>query len=53
MSLLDHKFSHNVGLGPEIELTQNFTGSQIQSLPICVNVMLNMGANSTFLGLGY
>jgi hypothetical protein len=51
---LDYKISDNVGVGPEIELTQNFTASQIQSLPIGANVMLNMGANSTFFGfLGY
>jgi len=50
----DYKISDNVGVGPEIELTQNFTASQIQSLPIGVNVMLNMGVNSTFFGfLGY
>ena len=51
---LDYKFSDNVGLGPEIELTQNFTAKQMQSLPIGVNLMLNMGANSTFFGfIGY
>lgn len=50
----DYKISDNVGVGPEIELQQNFTAGQIQSLPIGVNVMLNMGANSTFFGfLGY
>jgi len=51
---LDYKISDNVGVGPEIELTQNFTQSQIQSLPIGANVMLNMGLNSTFFAfLGY
>ncbi len=51
---LDYKVSDNVGVGPEVELTQNFTASQIQSLPIGANVMLNMGLNSTFFAfLGY
>ena len=51
---LDYKLSDWVGIGPQIELTQNFTASQIQSLPIGGNVMLNAGANSTlFFFLGY
>jgi len=51
---IDYKISDNVGVGPEIELTQNFTQEKLTSLPIGANVMLNMGANSTFFGfLGY
>jgi hypothetical protein len=51
---IDYKISDMVGVGPEIELTQNFTQSKLTSLPIGANVMLNMGANSTFFGfLGY
>jgi hypothetical protein len=51
---LDYKISDNVGVGPEIELTQNFTQGKLTSLPIGANVMLNMGLNSTFFAfLGY
>jgi hypothetical protein len=51
---LDYKISDNVGVGPEIELTQNFTQSKMTSLPVGANVMLNMGLNSTFFAfLGY
>jgi len=51
---IDYKLSDNVGVGPEIELTQNFTQKKLTNLPIGANVMLNMGANSTFFGfLGY
>ncbi|HVY29779.1 MAG TPA: hypothetical protein VHB79_24635 [Polyangiaceae bacterium] len=51
---LDYKISDYVGVGPQIELTQNFTQSQLQSLPIGANVMLNAGLNSTlFFFLGY
>jgi hypothetical protein len=51
---IDYKLSDNVGLGPQIELTQNFTQSKLTSLPIGGNVMLNMGLNSTFFFfLGY
>ena len=51
---LDYKISDNVGVGPEIELTQNFTQSKVTSLPVGANVMLNMGLNSTFFAfLGY
>ncbi len=51
---LDYKISDNVGIGPEIELTQNFTQKKLTSLPVGANVMLNMGLNSTFFAfLGY
>jgi hypothetical protein len=50
----DYKISDNVGVGPQIELTQNFTQEKLTSLPIGANVMLNMGLNSTFfMFLGY
>lgn len=51
---IDYKISDNVGIGPQIELTQNFTQGKITSLPVGGNVMLNMGLNSTlFAFLGY
>lgn len=51
---IDYKLSDFVGIGPQIELTQNFTQSKLTNLPVGGNVMLNMGANSTFFGfLGY
>jgi hypothetical protein len=51
---IDYKISDNVGVGPQIELTQNFTQSKLTSLPVGGNVMLNMGLNSTFFFfLGY
>ncbi|HEX2874204.1 MAG TPA: hypothetical protein VHP33_23280, partial [Polyangiaceae bacterium] len=50
----DYKISDNVGVGPQIELTQNFTQEKLTSLPVGGNVMLNMGLNSTFfMFLGY
>jgi hypothetical protein len=51
---IDYKISDNVGVGPEVELTQNFTQSKLTSLPVGANLMLNMGLNSTFfMFLGY
>lgn len=51
---LDYKISDNVGIGPEVELIQNFTQKKLTNLPVGANVMLNMGLNSTFFAfLGY
>jgi hypothetical protein len=51
---IDYKISSNVGVGPQVELTQNFTQSKLTNLPVGGNVMLNMGLNSTlFFFLGY
>jgi hypothetical protein len=51
---IDYKISDNVGIGPQVELTQNFTQSKLTNLPVGGNVMLNMGLNSTFFFfLGY
>jgi hypothetical protein len=53
-AFVDYKISDNVGVGPQIELTQNFTQEKLTSLPVGGNVMLNMGLNSTFfMFLGY
>jgi hypothetical protein len=53
-AFVDYKISDNVGVGPQLELTQNFTQEKLTSLPIGANVMLNMGLNSTFfMFLGY
>jgi hypothetical protein len=53
-AFVDYKISDNVGVGPQIELTQNFTQEKLTSLPVGANVMLNMGLNSTFfMFLGY
>jgi hypothetical protein len=53
-AFVDYKISDNVGVGPQIELLQNFTQEKLTSLPVGANVMLNMGLNSTFfMFLGY
>jgi hypothetical protein len=53
-AFVDYKISDNVGVGPQLELQQNFTQEKLTNLPIGANVMLNMGLNSTFfMFLGY
>jgi hypothetical protein len=52
---VDYKISDYVGVGPQLELKQDFTAEEMTSLPIGANVFFfQAGANSTFQAfLGY
>jgi hypothetical protein len=52
---VDYKINDYIGVGPQIELKQDFTASEMTSLPIGANVFFfQAGANSTFQAfLGY
>lgn len=52
---VDYKISDYIGVGPQLELTQDFTASEMVSMPIGANVFFfQAGANSTLQAfLGY